>query len=469
LRGQGSKELLGTLHPMYNTHDTIAAAGSAGGGAARGIVRLSGPQALDVLRGCFRPTNAHLLATVRSPTVVGGTIEVVAHTRLYLPADVYLWPHARSYTREPLVEIHTIGSAPLVAAVVATLCAGGARPAEPGEFTLRAFLAGRIDLTEAEAVLGVIDASGEAELQTALAQLAGGLARPLEALRGQLLDLLAELEAGLDFVEEDIAFVSRGQIATALDDAGIAVARLESQLAGRIRHDLLRRVVLVGQPNVGKSSLLNALVASNAAIVAGQPGTTRDYVAATLEHGGARCELVDTAGIGPLAGDDPIGAMAQQVSAEQQEQCDVRLLCLDGTRPLSEWEHRELAANPREPQIVVLTKCDLPRGAAPPCPAMETSAVTGRGLASLREAIARAVRSIDLSTTVGSTAERCRESVRLAGESLARASELNRTGEGEELVASEIRLALTELGKMAGAVHTDDVLDRVFSRFCIGK
>src|SRR5204862_8124866 len=168
-----------------------------------------------------------------------------------LPAIIYLWPTARSYTRQPLAEIYLPGSPPLLDLAVRTLCTHGARLAEPGEFTLRAFLAGRLDLTQAEAVLGVIDARGSEELDTALAQLAGGLARPLHQLRDELLQLLAELEAGLDFVDEDIEFVSPLELIERLQSAGDLLDEISQQMASRHIANNGQQIALVGPPNVG--------------------------------------------------------------------------------------------------------------------------------------------------------------------------------------------------------------------------
>ena len=201
------------------TADTIAAIATAPGGGARAIVRISGPNVAEILAGCFRPHGEPILASARLPRVVPGEVLLPGGPVQELPADLYFWPTCRSYTRAPLAELHTLGSPPLVAALLAAVCAAGARLAEPGEFTLRAFLAGRIDLVQAEAVLGVIDARNQRELSDALARLAGGLSAPLMELRETLLELLAHVEAGLDFVEDDIQFVAASEIQRQLDDA----------------------------------------------------------------------------------------------------------------------------------------------------------------------------------------------------------------------------------------------------------
>lgn len=455
---------------MYHADDTIAAIASAPPGAARGIVRISGPAVLSILNRCFRAQADDDLSAISRATVTSGTIAIGEPRACDLPAEVYYWPDERSYTRQSAAEIHTIGSPPLIAAVLATVCAAGARPAEPGEFTLRAFLAGRLDLTQAEAVLGVVDARGERELARALDQLAGGLARPLGQLRERLLELLADLEAGLDFVEEDIEFVSRPQIAAQLDEAADLLARTGAQLVGRHRSDEPPRVVLVGWPNVGKSSLFNALVGPGAALVSDTPGTTRDYLTATLALGATNCQLVDTAGHEAASGEGEIGRMALQMTDAQAEACDLALLCLDATRPPNAWEREQLAASSDDRRLVVLTKADQPLVAAAPAGALPTSAATGAGLDSLRRRIADVLADIAPSESSGSpTAQRCAECMRIAQRALGDAAELNSQAAGEELIAAELRAALAELGKIVGAVYTDDILDRIFSRFCIGK
>ena len=183
------------------------------------MVRISGRDAVATVDRLFVTGDGTKLPAIRQPTVIAGKATLKRVSRPYVPCDLFLWPTERSYTREPVAELHTVGSPPLLQALVAAVCRAGARLAEPGEFTLRAFLAGRLDLTRAEAVLGVIDASDADELATALAQLAGGLATPLQRLRENLLQLLAELEAGLDFVEDDIEFISQSEFLERLNAA----------------------------------------------------------------------------------------------------------------------------------------------------------------------------------------------------------------------------------------------------------
>ncbi len=225
---------------------------------------------------------------------------------------------------------------------------------------------------------------------------------------------------------------------------------------------------------MGKSSLFNRLVDKASALVANEPGTTRDYLTGTLELGGVSCQLCDTAGVEPTGRSDgsdaSIRQSAQQLGESLTARSDLRLLCLDMTRPLNPWEEQQLAANPAGQRLVVLTKSDGQHRLTAPPGAMETSALTDAGLGSLRHAIRDALSELahGESAAFGS-ASRCAESLRAAAESLARAGQLNETRAGEELIGSELRLALDELGRVVGAVYTDDILDRVFSRFCIGK
>ncbi len=303
-----------------------------------------------------------------------------------VPCDLFVWPTRRSYTRQPVVELHTFGSPPLLEALVATLCAAGARLAEPGEYTLRAFLAGRIDLTQAEAVLGVIDAQAPDVLSTALAQMAGGLSKPLQRLREELLQLLAELEAGLDFVEEDIEFVSAEQVVRRLQSAAQLLMETADQLASRHARGAAQQIVLLGRPNAGKSSLFNALVKtygcrtgtdqpqSPAALVSPQRGTTRDYLIATISLGGIQCEVVDTAGIDEAGIHDAsaasnaatdrtdstakISATAKKLAERSGECATLRVYCIEIPMDNAIGEFA-IASQATDCEVLVLTKGDL--------------------------------------------------------------------------------------------------------------
>ncbi len=248
---------------------------------------------------------------------------------------LFVWPTTRSYTRQPSVEIHTVGSQPILQAMLKTLCRLGARLAAPGEFTLRAFLTGRIDLTQAEGVLGLIESRDRHELDVAVAQLAGGLGAPLVRLRDEMLELLAHLEAGLDFVEEDIEFIARDELREKIAAAAAQVQALAQRMAARgvIRDKV--RVVLVGAPNVGKSSLFNALLKRSAALVSPLAGTTRDYLVGELVLDGATIELVDTAGLNEPSGRDisRAGVQSPQDARQAIDAAAQQATERTGTRP----------------------------------------------------------------------------------------------------------------------------------------
>jgi len=455
-----------SLHPA----DTIAALASAPGGAARGIVRVSGPATRAAVASIFIPEPQSGGVGESLGRAVAwcypGALQIDSLSRP-VPVDLYFWPDHRSYTGEPLSELHTVGSPPILEAVLAELFANGIRPAHPGEFTLRAFLTGRIDLTQAEAVLGVIDAQSEGELRTALEQLAGGLSSQILRLRGDLLDLLADLEAGLDFADEPIEFVSHAALLGRLGLAREGVAELLVRADRRLRSAPRPRVVLAGPPNAGKSTLFNALLGERAALVSEVAGTTRDYLTADLELGGVAISLVDTAGIEVQRG--PIGLAAQKHRQEQMDQADLVVWCqpLDETTAVTS----STAARNGERCLVVRTKSDIGPPIVPAAHELAVSARLGLGIRDFGSAVAAR-----LSTPVagdrqllGTTAARGRESLRQALAALDRALDLARHESDQDLLAIEIREALDELGKIAGAVYTDDILDRVFSRFCIGK
>ncbi len=422
--------------------DTILALATPAALGERAIVRLSGPKAGEVLRALgVEPAAGRVLPlAVRLPGL---------HSPL--PAEAYFWRGPRSYTGQDVAEIHTAGCRPLVELLSASLLGMGCRAAGPGEMTLRAFLNGKLDLTRAEAVHAVIAAGSRGELRQALAQLAGGVARPLGELREDLLNLLADVEAGLDFADEDITFIGQDQLLLRLGAALARVLNVQKQLEGRGAAGGGFRVALAGAPNAGKSSLFNALTGGRA-LVSDTPGTTRDYLIGRLTVGELSVELIDTPGREAALGE--IGGQAQALGRRAAEEAALVLWCAEGGREGCD-----------SPALHVATKCDL--HTAPPG-WLATSAATGAGLAGLREAIREAARTREEPSLAPSSA-RCRAHVAAALGHLRAAHALALEGDPPELLALEVRLALDELGQMAGAVYTDDLLDRVFSRFCIGK
>lgn len=441
---------------LLDPADTIAAISSPAGAGVRGIVRLSGPRAWAIALETFRADEPGPLPT--RPELRAGRLRVDG-LRPTLEVMVALWPGPRTYTGQELAEIHTPGAPPLVSLVLAHCLARGARRAEPGEFTLRAFLAGKLDLTRAEAVLGVIHARDPAQLDAALRQLAGGLAGPIEKARDRLLDVLAHLEANLDFADEpDVDLLGRAALAGELEGIAATIAGLSARLRDRDRPEATPRVVLVGPPNAGKSRLFNALLGSDRALVSPVAGTTRDYLSAPCDCDGLLVELIDTAGA--EAADGPVEARAQALRDAEAARADLLLDCRSADVPPVADSLSDRA------RLIVWTKADL---APAPAVALATSAATGFGLIDLKRAVAATLRARDAEADpLAATGARCREGLVLAGRAIESAAGAPAVG-GDELVAIDLRQAADELGKVVGAVVTDDILDRIFRRFCIGK
>jgi tRNA modification GTPase len=439
---------------LADPHDTIVALSSAPGSGARAIVRLSGPAAFPLAVTGF---SAEPSPSPRLRRWYTGQLQLPGGASS-LPADLYVWPAPRTFTGQDLVELHTLSCPPLIEAIIAQLLDAGARAAQPGEFTLRAFLAGKLDLTRAEAVLGVIEAGDRTELRQALAQLAGGVTRPLEGLREDLLDLLAEVEAGLDFAEEDIHFVGREDLLHRLAKGLAQLTLLRKQLDQRAVAGQRFRVVLAGAPNAGKSSLFNALTGGTA-LVSPEPGTTRDYLVRHLDLDGITIELVDTAGWRDPA-DAPIEEQAQALGHQQAERADLLLLCQEAGQA----SDAVIQSSDRS-VLSVATKCDL----APALPGqLATSAVSGAGLDALRGLLGERAKA-QARPALAPSLSRCRHHVQAGLQYLRLAHGAVLHEEPAELLALELRGALDQLGEMVGAVYTDDLLDRIFSRFCIGK
>ncbi len=441
---------------LPNPQDTIVALSTVAGPGRRAIVRLSGQAAARIAATVFHSSEPVMAGQQR---FYSGTCRLLG-VATPLPTDLYVWPAPHTYTGQEMAELHTIASPPLVDLLITQLLAAGARAAQPGEFTMRGFLAGKLDLTRAEAVLAVIEAGSRDELRLALAQLAGGIAQPLHELRDDLLNLLADVEAALDFAEEDIQFVGQEDLLHRLSKGLALVTLLGKQLDQRSLGERPFRVVLAGRPNAGKSSLFNAL--GGRALVSSQPGTTRDYLICTLETTSARIELVDTAGREPANG--IIARQAQSLGKEQTENADLVLLCIGAGREATAEEEAWLKQ--KDPPVVgIATKCDLGEPARGLLP---TSAFTRAGVADLKDLLAERART-RARPALAPSLSRCRHHVDACLQCLRRAHHSVLFEDPPEILAMELRSALDQLGAMVGAVYTDDLLDRIFSRFCIGK
>jgi tRNA modification GTPase len=449
--------------------DTIVALATPPGRGGIGVVRLSGPDARAIAAPLLRLK--HELAAGRA--VFGELIEPGTDEKIdEVVATYFVRPH--SYTTDDVVEISTHGS-PVVLRHVVELClARGARLAEPGEFTLRAFLNGRLDLTQAEAVRDLIEAQTLYQAKVAAQQLEGALSRRLAPIKEELVQLIALLEAGVDFAEDDVAILPASRI---LEHIARVRAPLEQLLAsfayGKAVHEGMT-LAIVGRPNVGKSSLFNRLVERERAIVTATPGTTRDLVSETVSLGGIPVKLVDTAGIREAF--DEAESIGVKKSYEALADADLVLVVLDASQPrgrVADDEDDRLLAAARERQhVVVHNKIDLA-----PCGSrlgpqqngiVATSATTGEGVPALREAILKHV--------TGSPAEagfltnvRHEALVREALAALAAATQAANKNVPHEMLLLDLYSALRPLDAITGATTADDILNRIFSQFCIGK
>jgi tRNA modification GTPase len=460
--------------------DTLAAISTPLGEAGIGIVRLSGPQAFAIARRLFRPHRprpawqSHRLYLGHIVDPQGEIIDEVMLTLMRAPY---------TYTREDVAEINCHSGYGVLRRILELVLAAGARLARPGEFTLRAFLSGRLDLTQAEAVLEVIRARTETHLQVAAAHLKGGLGRRLSRVRQDLLDLLARVEAALDFPEEagelDPASVRDGLVLQAESLKILA----DSYESGRLlREGLL--VVIAGRPNVGKSSLLNRLLDMERAIVTEIPGTTRDLVEESITLNGVVVRFSDTAGLRPAQ--DRVEELGIERTRERLRQADLVLYLVDASAPAAPEDRAALAEMAGQPGLLVINKMDLP-----PCvseaelsrlstwPLTTISAKTGQGIEALKGEIV--TRTLGGGLRVAGeviTQARHHEHLRqcLAYLSQARGL-LGADGDHEngapepswELVALELAASIHELGEITGEEVGEDILDRIFGQFCLGK
>lgn len=472
--------------------DTICAIATPVGEGSVGILRLSGEKAVEVAAGLVRLKSGKALASARSHQLYRADIlEPIAgrspeeSTRAPSPIDdalVVIMPAPHSYTAEDVVEIHCHGGPFVLQTICHAMVRGGARMAEPGEFTKRAFLNGRLDLAQAEAVLDTIRSKTAGSLRLAQEQLRGGLSTEVNRLRDTLVNLLAQVEASIDFTEEDITFIKPQELADGLQRTMASISRLaETCHEGRILREGVTAAIL-GRPNVGKSSLLNALLMADRAIVTPIPGTTRDVIEELVNIRGVPVRLLDTAGL--RQSDDPVEQEGVRRSRTAMEQAEVLLLVLDGSSPLSDEDRDLLAQYPDKKRLIVMNKCDLPSQISPadlaesvgpeksqPLPLIPLSAKTGEGLDRLRDAIRALLLRADLEPGEAAMVSSVRHQAALlkaAASLAAAASSIEKTLPGE-FVAMDLRAAIDALGEITGAVSTDDILDRIFRDFCIGK
>lgn len=437
--------------------DTIASLATPVGAGAIAVVRISGPQAVDCAEKVFRGRTK--LRDAAPGRVLRGTIADgdVAVDEVLI--TVFRGP--RSYTGEDVVEISGHGGAVVARSVLRAALEAGAQPAPPGEFTRRAFLNGKMDLTQAEAVMDLISARGEAAAKAAVAQLEGRLGREIEAAREALLMTLAHLEAFIDFPEEGIDPESGAVLAGRVDDLLGRVGRLLSTAdEGRMLREGVR-LVIHGEPNVGKSSLLNLLLGYDRAMVSAIPGTTRDTIEEHLTLRGIPFRIVDTAGL--RESEDPLEQEGMRRTRLHVAQADVAVRVVDSA---------DAAGTPSSTgEILVLNKIDLLAEVPRISGTVAMCCLDGRGLEELVEAVVGSVDLASLDRLAESVAvnERHRRCLAAARDALEQAKLSLQRGDAPELTAVELRSALAALGEITGAGDAEEVLDRIFSSFCIGK
>jgi len=446
---------------MFSTSDTIVAIATPPGRGGLGVVRLSGSSAASIAGRLIVRTAPLEPRVATLTTVVNKTDEVVA--------TLFAAPH--SYTGEDVVEISGHGSPVLLERIVTLAIDAGARLAEPGEFTLRAYLNGRMDLVQAEAVADLIDAVTPQQARVAMDQLDGTVTGAIKKVDAALFSLIARCEASLDFPDEGFHFVQQDEVRATLQQI---VNDLTALIAGASRGRLLREgrtVVIAGRPNTGKSSLFNALLGRNRAIVTPVPGTTRDVLSEPVDVLGVPVTLVDTAGL--RTSSDPIEQEGVSRAGEARAAAALTLLVLDGSSALTATDRTLLDEIAPSRRVVAINKADLPSafshaGEIPD--AIPVSAVAGSGLDALRSAIVREVSSgDDLRDTPALANIRHITLTERALESATRALEALEQGATEELLLVDLHASRRALEEVTGTRTIDDVLLHIFSRFCIGK
>ena len=459
--------------------DVIAAIATGGNPTAIGIVRVSGEGCFALCEKVFRAVNSRPFADQDARKMVYGEM-LDSQGRVIDQGLAVRFPGPNSYTGEDSAEFHCHGSPVVLRELLAALFAAGARQAKAGEFTKRAFLNGRLDLTQAEAVVDLIDAETASAARNAAAQLDGGLRRKLEPIQDALLDVTSRFYAVVDYPDEDIEDVRPEQIAEALQAAD---DRLTALLATCQRGQVLKsgvRTAIVGRPNAGKSSLLNALAGYDRAIVTDVPGTTRDTVEESVLCGGVLLRLIDTAGIRDT--EDIVEQLGVERSRQALRTAGLAIVLLDGTAEITQEDLDILALAQNCPRLIVaMSKSDLlPAGHGPvfqtggnsrrPDAFVTLSSVAPGGLHSLESAVARlypAGESGDAGSLL--TDQRQEEAARRARDAVRRAKGALESGLTPDTVLTDAEEALDALGELTGRTARDEIVSRIFSRFCVGK
>lgn len=455
------------IHEAYQPDETIAAIATPPGEGGVAIIRISGEQALNVADKVFSgPIHKYLSHTAHYGQICdrqGKHVDDVI-------ALIFLGK--RSYTGEDTVEIHCHGGGLITRRVLDVVIEAGARPARPGEFTFKAFMNGKLDLAQAEAVQELISAKNEHALNAAENQLKGGLSEKISAFQKDLTEAAAILEAWVDFPEEGLEFASMDDITGMIDGVIVRMKQLKATFHdGKIIHDGVS-MCLIGCPNVGKSSLMNALLEKDRAIVSHIPGTTRDIVEDQLRLNGLNLRLIDTAGI--RESDEIIEQEGIRRSKEAMGSADLILLVLDLTKPIAHEEITLMQIVPKAKTILVWNKADLPHADLPQCDfpySAKISAKSKSGLSELRQVIDKVIweNGPPSREEIVITNIRHQEALSSAIDACQAVVDGLQQGISPEFISFEMRQCLMSLGKIIGKNISEDILSAIFSRFCIGK
>ncbi|MCX7779377.1 MAG: tRNA uridine-5-carboxymethylaminomethyl(34) synthesis GTPase MnmE [Negativicutes bacterium] len=457
--------------------DTISAIATAIGEGGIGIIRMSGSRAVAIADGFFQGAGGRKVRDIQPFRAAYGKIVEPDTGQMIDEALILVMRAPRSYTREDVVEIHCHGGPVPLRRILELTLRGGARLAEPGEFTKRAFLNGRLDLTQAEAVIDIIRSKTDASLKMAVSHLSGRLAAKINDLRQQILGMIAHLEAAIDFPEEDIEQIAAAEVAERIRPVLDEISRLlASAQTGRILREGLATVI-IGKPNVGKSSLLNALLREKRAIVTDIPGTTRDIIEEYVNIRGVPLKIVDTAGIRETA--DIVEKIGVEKAREFVASADLLLLLLDASAPLTPEDREVLALLPGKEALVLVNKSDLPArleieeverliGGRQ---MIRISVLEGTGLDELEQSIVDRVYSGQITQGEGAFVNNVRHGnlLRQAKERLEEALNSIAAAMPLDCFVVDLRAAWEKLGEITGDTVSEDIVDRIFADFCIGK
>lgn len=457
--------------------DTISAVATAAGEGGIGIVRLSGAGAVAVADKLFRAKCGRPVEEMASHQLFYGTVVDRAADKLVDEAMLVVMRAPRSYTKEDVVEIHCHGGIVSVRQTLELTLRHGARSAEPGEFTKRAFLNGRIDLTQAEAVMDLIRAKSDASLQMAVGQLQGSLSAKIKAMRHEILSMIAHLEATIDFPEEDIDELAAREVRERIMRL---INEMEAMLAGRQTGRILREgleTVIIGKPNVGKSSLLNALLKEQRAIVTDIPGTTRDSIEESLSIRGIPLKIIDTAGIRET--EDTVEKIGVERARNLVANADLVLMLLDASNELTAEDREVIQLLKGKQALILLNKSDLPplwnelelQNDLDGQRVIKLSVIDGSGLTELEEAIVNLVYKGQISVKESAFLQNVRQA-ELLDKAKCQAQETVATidkGLPPDFVVVDLRTVWESLGEISGDTLGEDIIQQIFSQFCIGK